>query len=119
MILFSSVICFITLTMFLWFRSDALYEYYKTFHIRGIKCIDEYVEKSRDGYFSHLVEYLANNHHSFWIKLITCPICLSVWLSAIFSFVTGFISCVFIINVAVLFLYFMLVSIQKDAMKED
>lgn len=72
-------------TIFLiWFNSDFIIEYGTVFGLSKFFKIQEYKEKQREIPIPLAYPlFLKMKYDNFFIKLITCPICLSVWLSAI------------------------------------
>ena len=73
--------CTVALILLIWFHTEAFIEYAtliggeKFFHIESYK--DSQKTKAALTYHGHLLE----RHNSFFIKLITCEICLSFWLT--------------------------------------
>ena len=69
--------------MLVWFNSDAFVEYAKLVGGARFFGITHYEElrstKATLDYHGYLLEY----KDSFFIRLITCPLCLSVWASLI------------------------------------
>lgn len=77
-----SLISLISLILLIWFKSDAFIVYSKLFKLNKFFYIDAWEEykNTQDctvGYHLFLNIKFQNN---FFIKLITCPICLCVWL---------------------------------------
>lgn len=67
-----------------WFETEALVEYIKLFRLNWFKVTNYLIAKESNfelTYHSYLLQY----HKNFFTKLITCPICLTTWLSIIFS----------------------------------
>ena len=72
--------CIISLALLIWFRTDAWLEYTKLLHLNFLsfyKDFDEKREKDATLTYSH---YLRMYHDCFLVRLITCPICLAIWL---------------------------------------
>lgn len=85
-----SVICLITLILLIWFKSDAVLVYSKLFHLQNFFKINEYEEfkNTQDATVSYHLFLRSKYQKSFWVKLITCPICLAIWISfPVFFFV--------------------------------
>ena len=100
------LISLITLVMLIWFNSDAFVEYAKLVggaRFFGVTEYEEQQEKSASlDYHGYLLEY----KDSFFVRLITCPLCFSVWLSAALTFVvTDELLLLPVCNVASLILY--------------
>ena len=101
--------CWVALALVIWFETDAFVHYAKAlgfslhFHIAAYE----------DDILSDEVDYLdflrIKYRHSFWVSLITCPICLSVWLTAIAT-LSGSLSFFYFpaINLISLSLYFII-----------
>ena len=77
---------FITVGLLIWFKSDAFVEYFDllgldmAFGIRSYKKL-----RSEVSYPMSYPDYLLLKHNSFFIRLITCPLCSSVWVSVMIS----------------------------------
>jgi hypothetical protein len=91
MVLFAS--CFIAWILLIWFKTDAFVEYSILFGLGNQVKASEYANKKiTEEYPLTYPRFLRMRYDTFAIKLITCPICLSVWLSIIIGlFVLSFI----------------------------
>jgi hypothetical protein len=83
--MFSLVIfpCLVSILLLLWFNSTAFVEYSKLFGISKFFFVDIFEEillNSIDDSFTYQ-SFLQEHYNCFFIRLITCPKCLSVWLS--------------------------------------
>ncbi len=69
--------------MYIWFESDAFVEYLTTFNLGWILFdLGKYKEeKSKIPSLDYHTYLLMNYSDSFFIKLITCPICLICWVA--------------------------------------
>ena len=76
-----STIIFINIV---WFETEALVEYVKLFKLNWFK-ITEYLIAKESNFELTYHSYLSQHHRNFFTKLITCPICLTTWLSIISS----------------------------------
>jgi len=67
----------------LWFTTTAFLEYTKLLHLDVLLKVEEYefmlVHATNQTWTYQ--DYLKENHDCFFIRLITCPICLLSWLS--------------------------------------
>lgn len=84
MILISSIIA---LHLLIWFRTDAYLEYCRLLKLNFIsdyKGFDR--EYSQDVSLTYHI-FLRRYHNNFFIRLITCPICLAVWLAIIYTII--------------------------------
>ncbi len=97
----------ISVLLIIWFDTHAFFEYIKLFHLEKFFGISEYEEKqSKLGMYLH--EFLISKDNNFIFRLISCPICLSVWINIILS-VTCYKSAILFFGVQYvsLFLYFL------------
>jgi hypothetical protein len=69
----------VAMILLIWFRSDAFLEYCRAF---GLKRFYEHYDSVRENEDARLTyhEYLLKYHNNFFIRLITCPVCSSVWI---------------------------------------
>ena len=74
------------LSLAIWFKSDAFQEYVKFFHADRFFLIHDFEKKQKKDLSIDYHSYLLRYHNGFFIKLITCPICSSVWLTLVFCF---------------------------------
>lgn len=68
------------LILLIWFNTEAFETYFKYIPFDIFKLKSYYKAKSKDITLDY-IHYLIYNHSCFFVKLITCPICLNVWLS--------------------------------------
>lgn len=78
-------VCIIALILLIWFRTDAWLEYCRLFKLDRISYYTDYDKKHKEDLTLTYLLYLRMYHNRFFIRLITCPICLSVWLGIILS----------------------------------
>lgn len=77
-ILISAAIGYIT---FIWLKTNAFYDYTKII-LKKTKIFDGYENFKNNKQVSiNYADYLIMKKSGFFIKLITCPICVSFWLS--------------------------------------
>lgn len=77
-ILISAAIGYIT---FIWLKTNAFYDYTKII-LKKAKIFDNYENFKNNKQVSiNYSDYLIMKKSGFFIKLITCPICVSFWLS--------------------------------------
>lgn len=72
--------------IFIWLKTDAVYEYLKFFNIKVIK---EYEKAKNAGLNNNLPKFLFINYNSFFTRLISCIYCLSFWAALLISFFTN------------------------------
>ena len=75
---------FITTFLIVWFQTDAFVEYCKVFGLKKFLFGYDNPELTFPQYlYSKRNVFCKNRFSLFYIKLITCPICLSFWLCLI------------------------------------
>jgi hypothetical protein len=70
----------ISLILLLWFRTDVWVEYCRLFGINFLSFYKDFDAKKPDDLSLTYHIYLRRYHDCFFVRLITCPICLAVWL---------------------------------------
>lgn len=108
-----SLICFKTLILLIWFRTDAFIVYSKLFKVNKFFNINDWEEfkKTKDCSVEYLQYLRIIRPNGFWTKLITCPICLSIWLCIPTAVLFGFgYAC--IVCLSTLFFYYLLVKLM-------
>ena len=83
-----NIILFITLILLIVFKTEAWLEYCKLFHLERISDYEDYELKKSNDLSLNYTQYLRQYHDCFLIRLVTCPICLSVWLGIIAALIT-------------------------------
>jgi hypothetical protein len=73
----------VSLILLVWFKSTAFLEYSKLFGLGGVFYVNAYEESLEKNPLDSYQEFLVKNFPCFITKLITCPLCLSFWLSLI------------------------------------
>lgn len=86
----------IALLLLFWNKTDFILVYGNLFGLKKLLKIDKYEEKKRFNLELKYVIFLATTYKNFFIKLITCEICLSTWLSILFCSVLSIINSDFI-----------------------
>lgn len=81
----------ITLILLIWFRTDAYLEYCRVFNLDIISHHKDFDIKYKEDVSLTYLHYLRMYHNSFFTRLITCPICLSVWLGLLLGLITPII----------------------------
>ena len=82
-------LCFIALALTIWFKTNAFVEYMELFKLERFFHIKEYVEMSSDLSYP---EFLKEYFNSFITRLLSCPICTSVWLGFFVSVFAGLLA---------------------------
>jgi hypothetical protein len=102
--------------LIIWFKSDVYVEYCKLFGLNkflfGYDSLESQLTFPQYLYTKRLI-ISKNKIIHFYIKLITCPICISFWLSLLFSFL--FLSVLFtpLLYVCTLFVYLVIVKLLE------
>ncbi len=73
-------ICFVALALIVWFKTNAFVEYAELVGLRDWLVLQNFRTISDDIPELTFVDFLAQNYSGFFIRLLTCPICCSVWL---------------------------------------
>lgn len=107
-ILASSLAAF---SLFIWFKTNVVYEYARLFKLNNIKIFKEYEEFIKITYLD-FAEFLGMKSN-FICKLVSCPLCLNFWLNIlllfIFKFEWQYIGLLYIISI----IEYMIVNIIK------
>lgn len=85
-----TAIFWVAASLFVVFKTTAVYEYFKFLPLpEKITKIKEYEEERKRDFTLSYKMFWMTSHDSFFIRLVTCPYCLSAWLSlgvsAVFS----------------------------------
>ncbi len=68
--------------LLLWFRTNAFVEYISVFKLSHFFHVDTYHELVGNGYNASYPDFLKEYFgDSFFVRLVTCPICLGFWLA--------------------------------------
>lgn len=93
---------FIAFILTVWFETEAVVEYANLFGFyKFIKHLKSFRQSSLAGSSISYRDYLAMYHNNFFVRLITCEICLTTWFSMIFGAIISFIAVKY--NIANLF----------------
>lgn len=89
-------ILIISFILVLWFKTDVWLEYCRFFKLNRLSFYKDFDDKYYNDVSLTYHLYLRRDHNCFFVRLITCPICLSVWMALlsiianiIFLFVLG------------------------------
>jgi len=83
-----TIICIIAINLLIWFRTDAWIEYTRLFHLDFLSHYKDFDEKYKNDVSLTYLFYLRRYHNSFWTRLITCPVCVAIWMGIFFGIVT-------------------------------
>ncbi len=95
----------VALILLVWFNSDAFIEYATFFGLEKFFGIDTYRYKLLGNPTIDWIRYLSENYNSFFIKLITCPLCLSLWVTVVACYLTDSLILIPICNLLSLVFY--------------
>ena len=93
--------CFITLVLVVWFKTNAFVEYINLFKLGGYFKVGEYTKLDTGLSYP---DFLKEFYNSFFTRLISCPICTATWLGIFSSALFG----VVFINSTIFALFFYL-----------
>lgn len=79
----------LALFLLIWFRTDAFAEYCELLKLGKLFKLPGYKQTKTDGAVLSYPEFLAEFHNNFFTRLISCPICLSVWVGFFLSLFVG------------------------------
>lgn len=71
----------VAMFLLIWFRTDAYLEYCRVLGLNGISLYKDYDEKKKEDARLTYHQYLLQYHNNFFTRLITCPVCSSVWVA--------------------------------------
>jgi hypothetical protein len=84
------VACIVALVLLVWFHSEAFLEYAAMVGGSRFFLIDDFRKKQAEAVYpaAHMdyVQYLQAYHNSFFTRLLSCPLCFSVWVTLITCF---------------------------------
>ncbi|MAF23989.1 hypothetical protein CL634_00165 [bacterium] len=117
----------VSFVLLVWLRTEALYEYGKLFGFKKLFKIKEYsdflegpeklglgletISTPSLGY----LDYLKVEHDNFFVRLITCPICLGTWLNLLICLILKDFSFFFVKLWVSFILYFTSVVLMKKS----
>jgi len=83
--IFFTLTCLISMVMIIWFKTDAFIEYTQLNRTlcKLLKIIEYKEYKQQQDITISYQQFLRMKHDNFFVRLVTCPICLDVWLSTI------------------------------------
>jgi hypothetical protein len=76
--------------LLVWLRTNAFVEYMRLFKLEKWLHVNEYTELERNGYEGNYVDFLVEYYKDkFFVRLLSCPICVSFWLGFINAVMFG------------------------------
>jgi hypothetical protein len=94
----------ISLILLLWFRTDVWVEYCRLFGLNFLSFYKDFDAKQYQDVSLTYHIYLRRYHNCFFVRLITCPICLAVWLCLFYLLTKCILFCLLAPLVGVRFL---------------
>ncbi len=82
------ICCTIALILLTWFRTEAWLEYTKLFHLNFLSFYKDFEDKKSHDVTLTYIMYLRMYHNCFFVRLLTCPICLSAWIGLLIAIFT-------------------------------
>ena len=77
------IIFAITLFLLMWFKTNFVYEYGKALGLKKILKIDLFDKELAWDFEITYYKFITDNYDNFWIRLLSCSICFSVFLGLI------------------------------------
>jgi hypothetical protein len=75
-------ISFIAFILLLWFKTEVWYEYTKLVGLNRLSKADQYDEEKMNDVTLTYIQFLQKKYRQhFMVRGITCPICISFWVS--------------------------------------
>lgn len=99
--------CFVALILLIWFKSDAFIEWGSAIGLKRLLQIDQYKEKKLSDISFPLTYplFLRFKYNNFFIKGLTCPLCLCIWLSIIFCVFDSLVFLIPVVCISALLIY--------------
>ena len=105
--------------LFFLYNTDAFVEYVSLFRLKKVFRLDKYEEHLRSYPLNSYWDFILYERSNFLTKLISCPICVSVWLNlGFFSYFRDMVALIFNIWFT-LFLYFLLRVMFNKAYNDE
>lgn len=77
--------CLIVFNLVIWFKTDAVIEYGSLIGLsRHLKVKEFQNKKLTEPYLLTYPQFLRITYNNFFTRLISCPICCSVWMAIVF-----------------------------------
>ena len=81
----------IALVDMVWFDSSAFEEYAGLFGVDGYLKVTDFKEEQQNDFSLTYHNYLLLRHDNFFVRLITCQFCTTIWLCILACFCIGFV----------------------------
>ncbi len=103
------VSCLVSLGLLVWFHSEAFLEYASMVGGSRFFLIDDYRKRQGEAEYPaphmNYQQYLVTYHNGFFTRLITCPLCFSMWLTLVVCFFAESFQVFPISNILALIIY--------------
>ena len=96
--------CLVSSILIIWFDTNAFVEYASMFEFQDSLFIEDYKNKSKDAVGLSYPLYLAAYRNCFVSRIVSCHVCLALWLSVFACFYWS-ITATFVVFVASLIIY--------------
>jgi hypothetical protein len=108
--------CLIVFNLVIWFKTDAFIEYGRLFGLSKKFKFKEFQDKKLvEPYLLTYPQFLRITHNTFITRLISCPICLTVWMTLVFCILGGCIYLLPLLCVTSWFVYYLLTFLIDHA----
>jgi len=105
---------FIAFVLIIWLKTEAFVEYARVFGLSKLLEVDKFDDRSM--FELTYPAFLLVNHNNFLTRLISCPICLGLWLNIFVCLFFEDFSFFFIKVIFSILLYFIVsVMIRKES----
>lgn len=81
MIEFLFIPCVTAVVLLVWLHSEAFIEYATLFNGNKFFYIDDFRKKQKKDPTLDWIMYLQLHHNNFFVRLVTCPLCFSFWIT--------------------------------------
>ena len=100
--------CCISLFLLMFFHTNFWVEYCRLFHLNFLSFYKDFDEKYKKDASLTYDNYLRRYHNCFFVRLITCPICFSIWLGIFFGLITLSLTFIPLYTIGGLILYILI-----------
>lgn len=85
--------CLIIFNLIIWFKTDAFIEYGRLFGLSKRFKFKEFQDKKLvEPYLLTYPQFLRITYSNFFTRMVSCPLCLSVWMAIMFCILGNCIS---------------------------
>ncbi len=71
----------VAMVLVIWFRTEAYVEYCRLFRLNFLSYYQDYDAKKKNDVSLKYHGYLKQYHNCFITRLLTCPVCVAMWLA--------------------------------------